>query len=79
MFSLETDAALRERDQTWRNELIQELLDGKPKDEMKDKSASETDDKPIDEEDRWLRYDEFCNTRGAQQAALDANRSGESR
>ncbi len=79
MFSLETDATMRERDQTWRNELIQELLDGKSKDELKEESASDTDSKPFDEEDRWLRYDEFCNTRGAQQSALDANRAGESR
>lgn len=76
MFRLEDDAEMQARDEAWRNELIQELLDGKPKydsddssEDDEDKSLSNRRMMELAEEDRWLRYDEFCNSRGAQQRA----------
>ncbi|WDQ16220.1 amidohydrolase family protein [Rhodopirellula sp. P2] len=75
MFRLEDEAKLRARDEAWRNELIQELLDGKPKSDS-DEPTEDDDEKAsadhqtmeLEEEDRWLRYDEYCNSRGAQQS-----------
>jgi N-acetylglucosamine-6-phosphate deacetylase len=75
MFRLEDEAKLRARDEAWRNQLIQELLDGKPKsdsekpsEDSKNKTLSGDLVMELEEEDRWLRYDEFCNSRGAQQS-----------
>lgn len=71
-FSLEEDAKLRQRDQRWRSQLIQlanggdkEKKNGHEKDKKKD-SEEDDKDEPEKEEDRWLRYDEFCNARGEQ-------------
>ncbi|MEO9933178.1 MAG: N-acetylglucosamine-6-phosphate deacetylase, partial [Rhodopirellula bahusiensis] len=76
MFRLDDEAELQSRDQAWRNELIQELLDGKPKSDPDDSSKDDDDESVAErrlmqmaEEDRWLRFDEFCNSRGAQQSA----------
>ncbi|WP_404310842.1 amidohydrolase family protein [Neorhodopirellula lusitana] len=75
MFRLEDEAKLRARDEAWRNELIQELLDGKPKTDSEEPSKDDDEKALADhqtmelkEEERWLRYDEFCNSRGAQQS-----------
>ncbi|MFG0265217.1 MAG: amidohydrolase family protein [Rhodopirellula sp. JB055] len=75
MFRLEDEAKLRARDEAWRNQLIQELLDGKPKSDSEKGSNNRQNQTlssdlvmELEEEDRWLRYDEFCNSRGAQQS-----------
>ena len=69
MFDVDDDAAMRKRDQSWRNQLVQSILDGESK-AKQDKDTKDEEKKPeVDEEDRWLRYDEFCNTRGGQQKA----------
>ena len=54
MFSLQEDQKRRERDAKWRSLLIARILneDSAKRDDKKDE---------IDEEDRWLRYDEFCH------------------
>ncbi|MEO1615078.1 MAG: amidohydrolase family protein [Planctomycetota bacterium] len=54
MFSLEQDRALRKRDAGWRAALISHILD-------EDYAMSEGDHDHLEEEDRWLRYDEFCH------------------
>ncbi|WP_302118174.1 amidohydrolase family protein [Allorhodopirellula heiligendammensis] len=76
IFDLDSNARLRKRDQTWRNQLIQELLDGKPKQASSEKTADAPES--VAEADRWLRYDEFCNSRGAQQSSID-QRNGDSK
>lgn len=71
IFDLESDESLRKRDQAWRNALIQELLDGKSATAKSDKESQPTgSQESVAEADRWLRYDEFCNTRGAQQSTI---------
>lgn len=70
MFRLEDNAELQQRDEAWRNELIQELLDGKPKsDNAPPSSQKSSRHVELAEEERWLRYDEYCNSKGAQQNA----------
>lgn len=64
MFDLDDDQSMHQRDEAWRNELIQTILNGESK--SKPDKSEKTD---VDEEDRWLRYDEFCNTRGGQQGS----------
>ncbi|TWU60834.1 hypothetical protein Poly51_11150 [Rubripirellula tenax] len=67
-FSIADDAKRRQRDQKIRNQLIQ-LAIGKKKDTqpdtkakpLPDDAANETPEE-VAEEDRWLRFDEFCNT-----------------
>lgn len=54
MFSVEQDQLYRQRDQRWRSLLIGKILD------KGFGSSSKTDDE-VQEEDRWLRYDEFCH------------------
>jgi N-acetylglucosamine-6-phosphate deacetylase len=54
MFSLELDRQRRQRDARWRAWLIARILDG-------DFPSSGDDQDEVDEEDRWLRYDEFCH------------------
>lgn len=54
MFSLQQDQQLRQRDARWRQLLINYILAG-------DVETDSGEAKPIDEEDRWLRYDEFCH------------------
>ncbi|WP_167546594.1 amidohydrolase family protein [Stieleria maiorica] len=54
MFSLEQDRERRRRDARWRSLLIARILD-------KDFGRSGGDDDDVAEEDRWLRYDEFCH------------------
>ncbi|MEO1528926.1 MAG: amidohydrolase family protein [Planctomycetota bacterium] len=54
MFSLENDRKLRDRDAAWRAFLIAQILDG-------DRDGSTNRKQSVDEEDRWLRYDEFCH------------------
>ena len=54
MFSIEQDQQYRIRDARWRSLLIAKILDGG------DRTSSGKEDE-IDEEDRWLRYDEFCH------------------
>lgn len=53
MFSLQRDRELRQRDARWRAMLIGRILD-------KDFPADSSHSDEVDEEDRWLRYDEFC-------------------
>ncbi len=62
-FSRKTDAELRDRDAKTKARLVQMSL--KKKTPAKSKSESESESKTEDklEEDRWLRYDEFCNAR----------------
>ncbi len=82
IFDLESNTKLRKRDQAWRDELIQELLDGKPQAERDGEQESKSKE-TVDEEDRWLSYDEYCNSRGAQQATIEQatieQRTGESK
>ncbi len=54
MFSLQEDLAKRQRDQRWRTLLIQAILDGGKGGGSKAKTQPS-------EEERWLRYDEFCH------------------
>ncbi|WP_182865588.1 amidohydrolase family protein [Stieleria mannarensis] len=54
MFSLEQDRERRRRDARWRSLLIAKILD-------KDFGTSGKADEEVAEEDRWLRYDEFCH------------------
>ncbi|MCA9139974.1 MAG: amidohydrolase family protein [Planctomycetales bacterium] len=54
MFSIEEDSKRRARDARWRAVLINRILD-------KDFGGGSSGDSPVDEEDRWLRYDEFCH------------------
>lgn len=54
MFSIEEDLKRRSRDSRWRTLLINRILD-------KNFGGGSSDDSPVDEEDRWLRYDEFCH------------------
>lgn len=54
MFSIETDLKRRERDAHWRSLLIGTILD-------KDFGGATGKEEKVDEEDRWLRYDEFCH------------------
>ncbi|TWT75143.1 amidohydrolase family protein [Allorhodopirellula solitaria] len=70
MFDLEDDAQLKKRDRAWRSQLVQELLDGKPRPapQSDEKSDASTD---VAEEDRWLSYDEYCSSRGGQRAAIE--------
>jgi N-acetylglucosamine-6-phosphate deacetylase len=63
-FSVDRDKELRERDQEWRAQLIQLASGAKKKTEPDGKHAKEKPDVP--EENRWLRYDEFCNAGGRQ-------------
>ena len=74
MFDLQTNSELRKRDQAWRRELVQLILDGGPKKNTKVPNEEKKVEKVnlkvrIAEEDRWLRYDEYCNSRGTQQKA----------
>ncbi|MCO8125225.1 amidohydrolase family protein [Stieleria sp. TO1_6] len=55
LFSIERDQELRERDQRWRAILVQKILD-----DPAAKDGRQNDDSNA-EEDRWLRYDEFCH------------------
>ena len=59
-FDLETDAELRARDAKLHAHLVQKVLDGK-------NAASKTvkKDKPIAEEDRWMRHDIYCGAHGS--------------
>lgn len=54
MFSLQKDLELRARDRHWKSLLVASILD-------EDFARSSGEDSEIDEEDRWLRYDEFCH------------------
>lgn len=54
MFSLESDQKLRQRDAQWRSFLVSQVLAGR----SETKSGGP---KEISEEERWLRYDEFCH------------------
>ncbi|MCC9604084.1 amidohydrolase family protein [Stieleria sp. JC731] len=54
MFTLKQDQELRRRDQRWRSLLINYILAG-------DVETEDSADHEVDEEDRWLRYDEFCH------------------
>ncbi|KAA5545431.1 amidohydrolase family protein [Roseiconus nitratireducens] len=54
MFSLEQDREYRRRDSTWRSMLIRRLLD-------QDEPGKASGKSEMEEEDRWLRYDEFCH------------------
>ncbi|PAY20286.1 N-acetylglucosamine-6-phosphate deacetylase [Rhodopirellula sp. SM50] len=54
MFSIDQDRQRRQRDARWRSLLIGKILD-------KDFGRSKGGDEEVDEEDRWLRYDEFCH------------------
>ncbi|MEM9828439.1 MAG: amidohydrolase family protein [Planctomycetota bacterium] len=54
LFSLQQDARARERNQRWKAYLISKILDG-------DFEMAHGHDHEIDEESRWLRYDEFCH------------------
>ncbi len=56
-FSIETDLAMRERDQTLRAQLIQKVL-------ASDEKPQKSDDQETKEEDRWLRHDAFCGAHG---------------
>ncbi|QDT06649.1 hypothetical protein K227x_50650 [Rubripirellula lacrimiformis] len=63
-FSLRMQQELRERDQAWKARLVQMAAGSGEPASKKDKKES------VDEQDRWLRYDEFCNAggnRGGQQ------------
>ncbi len=71
IFDMSSDSDLRKRDQAWRDELIQEILDGKPKAEKRSDPLESK--RSVAEEDRWLNYDEYCNSRGAQQAVVQQN------
>lgn len=54
MFSIQADLQRRERDTRWRSLLIATILD-------KDYGRKSEETEDVDEEDRWLRYDEFCH------------------
>ncbi|WP_417749037.1 amidohydrolase family protein [Rosistilla oblonga] len=54
MFTLENDQRLRQRDAEWRSMLIARILD-------KNYGSGGSDKKEIEEEDRWLRFDEYCH------------------
>lgn len=54
MFSIDHDQQRRQRDARWRSRLIREILQAK-------KSGSSKAKEEVAEEDRWLRYDEFCH------------------
>lgn len=54
MFTIESDQQLRDRDAQWRSILIAKILD-------ENFGSSSVEQPIIDEEDRWLRYDEFCH------------------
>lgn len=59
MFSLERDRRLRKRDARWRAFLIAKILD--------DGSGGSSRKRTVDEEDRWIRYDEFCHAHDDQE------------
>jgi N-acetylglucosamine-6-phosphate deacetylase len=54
MFSLHQDRQWRARDARWRSLLIAKILDKKAAVKSGDADA-------VEEEDRWLRFDEFCH------------------
>ncbi|QDV88192.1 amidohydrolase family protein [Planctomycetes bacterium TBK1r] len=54
MFSIDQDRQRRQRDARWRSLLIGKILD-------KDFGASSREEGEVAEEDRWLRYDEYCH------------------
>ena len=54
MFSIEQDQQLRQRDHRWRSLIIGRILD-------KGFAFASDGEKEVEEEDRWLRYDEFCH------------------
>ncbi|WP_143543776.1 amidohydrolase family protein [Rhodopirellula sp. MGV] len=54
MFSLQKDQQLRERDQSWKTSLINYILAG-------DTETDAGEEHEVEEEDRWLRFDEFCH------------------
>ncbi len=66
-FSLENDAALRSRDRSLRRRLIQlvlsENLSKEKGDKDEDGKEAKDDVRRQAEEDRWLRFDEFCTTK----------------
>ena len=70
MFDAESDLLMRERDKNLREQLIQLVLAGEQDsgDEINGDEAAEEnneiEESNISEEDRWLRYDEYCNARG---------------
>ena len=71
-FSLEQDAALRERDVRVRAQLIQEILRARAGMENATSGDKEASKGSFSEESRWLKYDAFCGCgsgkRGAQQS-----------
>ena len=57
-FSIDDDAKMRQRDRQLRNRLIQLAIGEKPK--AKPKANADVEPEQTEEE-RWLRFDEFCN------------------
>lgn len=57
-FDLESDSRMRARDQTLRARLIQKVFNGGKS------QAAQSSEKPIQEEDRWVRHDAFCTANG---------------
>ncbi len=56
-FSIETDQEMRQRDQAIRVRLIQKAL-------ASDEKSEPDKEKELEEEDRWLRHDIYCNAHG---------------
>ncbi|MGB7325694.1 MAG: amidohydrolase family protein [Rubripirellula sp.] len=64
-FSIDTDKKMRERDQKMLTELIRlatsKDVSDKNEKEASDEKIDENKDQEPDEEDRWFRFDVFCN------------------
>jgi N-acetylglucosamine-6-phosphate deacetylase len=59
-FDLQTDEKLRTRDARLRAELIQKVLSGGSRTD----SQSRSDERKVEEEDRWVRTDVYCTVHG---------------
>lgn len=65
-FSLQRDQQLRRRDQITKAKLVQLALDDEAETDPGQNEKIQTakdDDADVPEDQRWLRYDEFCNAR----------------
>ncbi|MEM9586114.1 MAG: amidohydrolase [Planctomycetota bacterium] len=67
-FDVQIDQQRRQRDRELRQRLIRMILDG---DEETEDNSSQGEP---EEEERWVRYDEYCNARGGEAGQQETNR-----